>query len=257
MAAGITNVTEDGHVFSGEEELIPSISKQGYFMHIIYDLDENGQRIKLYKEKSAFGYIYKTRSLGLHRIMWAWFNNEVPSGMVVDHISNKHSELKDYELSNLQLLTPSENLAKEKPNWHVSELKCNLSKPRSFYEGRLAGYEAAYEQAKKDKDAKAAHTLRTSIAQTRARLRYYDSHIEEAIAIREAKVTEEAHKREYHERAQKKRDLKAAVDSARKFYLETLAAYGKDDEYVKKLWAEWKLAIAMYHGFCAENKSVS
>ena len=32
-----------------------------------------------------------------------------------------------------------------------------MKKPRSFYEGLLAKYEAKYEQAKKDRDAEACH----------------------------------------------------------------------------------------------------
>jgi hypothetical protein len=51
-----------------------------------------------------------------------------------------------------------------------------LNKPRSFYEDKLAGYEKAYEEAKLNKDADLAHKLRAYISQTRARLRYWDSH---------------------------------------------------------------------------------
>jgi hypothetical protein len=85
-------------------------------------------------------------------------------------------------------------------------------------------------------------------------LNYYDAHITEALEIQKAKEEAEARKREYHERAIKKRELQAKVDSARKFYKEVKAAYGNDDPYVKKLWGEWKLAIAELHGFCAESK---
>ena len=54
----------------------------------------------------------------LARIIYAWFNGEVPEGFVVDHIDNDPDNNK---LSNLQLLTVEENLAKrfadDPTNW--------------------------------------------------------------------------------------------------------------------------------------------
>ena len=178
LTGGITKVTEDGRVFKGEEEIIPTVNKQGYFMHSIYYLDENGNKIRIDKPNSAFGYVYKRRSIGLHRVMWAWFHGEVPDGLIVDHISNKHSELKDYELSNLQLLTPKENTTKNR-ELSTREMPCRLDKPRSFYEDKLTQLTEEYEQAKQDKDAEKVHKLRTYLSQYRARLRYYDNHIKE------------------------------------------------------------------------------
>lgn len=251
MKSGITTVTKDGRVFRKDTEIKPIINASGYFVISLYELDENGNRIIIPYEKSAFGYVYKLRVVGLHRLMWAWHYGEVPEGMVVDHKNNSHDHIEDYHLSNLQLLTPGENIAKERDNWHVRELKCNLNKPRSFYENKLEGYTLAHEQAKKDKDAKAAHSLRTNISQTRARLRYYDSHIEEYLKEKKAKKPPE---HECHARAEKRRELQANVDSARKFYKEVLAAYGKNDPIVKQYWGEWKLAIAMLNSFKEECK---
>ena len=189
--------------------------------------------------------------LGAHVLNYVWNKEDKPSGMVIDHIDNDST---NNDISNLQCITVSENLAKEKPNWHTSELKCKLNKPRDFYEEKLAKYEALYEEAKANSDAELAHSLRTNIAQTRARLRYYDNHLEEAKSLQLTKEVESIQKREYHERAQMRRLLKAKVDSARKYYKEVCKAYGKDDEIVRKYWGEWKLAIAMYQGFCAETK---
>lgn len=192
-------------------------------------------------------------NLGVHVLNYVWnTGNTKPEGMVVDHIDNDPT---NNELSNLQLLTQGENTAKERDNWYIYELKCKLNKPRSFYENKLKGYEMAYEQAKKDHDAEGAHQLRSNISQTRARLRYYDSHIAEVTSIKEAKEVEEARKREYHERAAKKRELKANIDSTRDYYKKLREVYGKDDPYVQKVWGEWKLAIAMYQGFCKEYKT--
>ena len=248
---GITEVTEDCRIFVNGVERNLTTNCNGYFVFNTYALDENGQRIKLPDKRPGYTYIYKSLTLGLHRIMWAWHKGEVPEGMIVDHKNNSHTHIEDYYLSNLQLLTPSENIAKERDNWHVRELKCNLNKPRSHYEDKLAGYTLAYEQAKKDKDVKGAHRLRCNIAQVRARLRYYDRHIEEYLKEKEAKKPAE---HECHARAEKRRELQANIDSNRKFYQEMLAAYGKDDEITKQAWGEWKLAIAMMYGFKEECK---
>ena len=128
---GITEVTPEGKVFRGELEVIPKTTKQGYFLHFIYDRDDEGNIVKKPNSKSVYGYVYKTRSIGLHRLMWAWFNNEVPTGYVVDHKNNKHYTLEDYRLNNLQLLTPRENLKKERKA-SSAEFKCKLDRPRSY-----------------------------------------------------------------------------------------------------------------------------
>lgn len=249
---GISEVTKTGRVFKNGEEVNYTVDNQGYFMYRIYDKDENGNKIKIYSGPKDYEYTYKYRAIGLHRIMWAWHYGEVPEGMIVDHKNNSHDHIEDYYLSNLQLLTPGENIAKERDNWHVRELKCSLNRPRSYFENKLEGYTIAYEQAKKDKDVKGAHRLRCNIAQNRAFLRYYDSHIDEYLANK--KKAEKQAEHDCHARAEKRRELQANVDSARKFYKEVLAAYGKDDPIVKQYWGEWKLAIAMLNGFKEECK---
>jgi hypothetical protein len=84
------------------------------------------------------------------------------------------------------MFTPKENINKERPE-STTQLKCKLDKPRSYYEDKLAKYEALYEEAKANHDAKAAHHLRSNIAQTRARLRYYDAHNKEVNEVSEFK----------------------------------------------------------------------
>lgn len=181
VKGGITNITEDCRVFKNGQELeLKKNYAGGYFTFFIYALDSNGKKIKVPTPKSKNPYVYKTRSIGLHRAMWAWFHNEVPEGMVVDHRNNQHSQLEDYYLDNLQLLTPQENVTKER-ECNTRQLVCDLSYPRSHYEEKLAAYEAAYSVAKETKaDKEIRHRLTSSIAHTRAMLRYYDAHIEQA-----------------------------------------------------------------------------
>lgn len=257
--SGITTVTKDCRVFREDGEIKPFTNSEGYFMINIYDLDEDGNRIAIPYEKSIYGYRYRTRSVGLHRVMYAWHSKEeeVPEGLVVDHINNEHDKIEDYYMTNLQLLTPAENLAKDRDNWHIRELKCQLKKPRSFYEKKLEGFEMAYEQAKRDKDAEAAHKLRSSISQARARLRYWDNHIEDfkKNLIKNNLIEKSSH--ECHVRAKKRRELQANIDRARLIYLQVKEAYGKDDPYVQQMWGEWKLAIAGLHGFKEECKKAN
>lgn len=189
---GINDIKADGTVIRNGYQITLHKNNHGYLGFNIYDYDENGERIKIDKKRSfayntANGpkqtkkvdtYVYKIRMIGLHRAMWAWYYGEVPEGYVVDHISNKHDSLEDYRLENLQLLTPKANLAKERVE-STKQIKCKMNKPRSFYENKLKHYEELYESAKLNKAPKVCHKLRTNIANTRARLRYWDAHKEE------------------------------------------------------------------------------
>lgn len=202
MKGGIVEITEDCKVFGKNGEISMTKShKQGYIVLTIYDVDAEGNKIKVPTTRTFKGgkkpcdtYVYKTRTIGLHRAMWAWFHNEVPDGMVVDHINNKHQSIEDYYLSNLQLLTPQENITKER-ECNTKQVPCCLSKPRSFYENRLASYEAMHEEAKKAGDKELCHKLRGNIASMKARIRYWDankSKIEDNLNLREAYEEAEA-----------------------------------------------------------------
>lgn len=242
--SGITLVTEDGHVFKDEKEVIPNINQNGYFMHFIYELDDLGNRIQVPSEKSVFGYVYKMRSIGLHRLMWAWFHDEVPAGFVVDHINNEHKTLEDYHLSNLQLLTPGQNIAKERNSaaWLRYELPCKLNKPRSFYEDKLNMYVADYEKAKADGDAELAHKRRSNISQYKARLRYYDTHIAEF--QKEAENKDEDFRRAYkRNRAAQIAQFRAELKILHGRFTEARDLYGPDDERTRTAKAKWKKGI--------------
>ena len=199
---GFTEITKEGRLFKGDREVFPrwngkESNSNRYLCIFVSQRDAEGHLIKgkdrVYKYTRKDGSIGesiswngKLEALGLHRVMWAWFHGEVPEGMVVDHINNKHSRIEDYHLDNLQLLTPKENVMKERI-CNVKEIPCKLSRPRSYYEEKLAKYEAIYEQAKANHDAEAAHKQRTNIAQTKARMRYYDNHNKEVNTMTEYK----------------------------------------------------------------------
>ena len=177
---GITNVTEDGIVY-GLDNISKSytINKQGYLTINLYELDSDGNRIKMpikrYFNRSKVPtntYIYKSRVFSLNRIMWAWFYGEVPAGYVVDHINNKHTKLEDYKLENLQLLTPAENIAKEKSESNRL-MKCNLKKPLDEYINKLEDWLLIYDNAKKEHDANKVHMARSMVAHCKAQIRYW------------------------------------------------------------------------------------
>ena len=133
--------------------------------------------------------------VGVHRIVYCWYNRIIPEGMVIDHIN---SDKLDNRLENLRLYTPKENIAKERPE-STRELKCKLNKPRVYYEDKLAQYEALYEAAKNEHNAGEAHKQRTNIAQTKARLRYYDNHIHEVDALKAEAKTKQKEKKQMTE----------------------------------------------------------
>ena len=113
VANGYELITEDGKVFKNGKQIIPfQDKKDGYLKIYIYDFDEDGNKIKIpmtrlrkWCKKPGNTYNFKTRTIGLHRAMWAWIYGSVEEGYVVDHKSNKHTSIEDYHISNLQLIT--------------------------------------------------------------------------------------------------------------------------------------------------------
>lgn len=179
IKAGVYAVDfENCKVYGRDSEFIPTINKQGYLMIALYDLDDDGEKIKVpikrqFKgcKKPTYTYTYKTRLVSLNRLLWAWKYGKVKAGYVIDHVNNKHENLEDYKLENLQEITPAQNLAKERKESDFM-VKPAKNKTIDHYLIKLDYYAKLYERAKKDHDAEMAHKLRSNISQTRARIRW-------------------------------------------------------------------------------------
>ena len=186
IKSGIELITEDGTVFRNGKQVIPSKDKNGYLMLGIYELDENGNKIKIpmtrtfkWCKKPSNTYIYKAMAVGLHRAMWAWFYGVVEEGCVVDHKNNRHTSIEDYHISNLQILSQRENSIKDHKA-STKELKCRLDRPLSYYEDKLTYYEDLCKKATKEGNKKEIHKQGNNIYYQRAKIRYWLSHKEEA-----------------------------------------------------------------------------
>ena len=178
IKSGITAVDfETGKVFgvNGKERTY-SINAGGYFVLTLFVLDDNGNKIKVpirrrFKgcKKLSDSYTYKQKTFGLHRIIWAWKYGEVPEGYVIDHKNNKHSELEDYRLDNLQCITPAQNLAKEKPE---ANRMIKTNKSLEHCEEQLKTCLDMYDKAKLGHNAQDAHKYRSLISYYKAQIRY-------------------------------------------------------------------------------------
>ena len=135
IANDIELITENGTVIRNGKQIFPKQNKQGYLMLHLYEVDEDGNKIKIpitriFKgcKKPTNTYKYKIMTVGLHRAMWAWLYGVVEEGYVVDHINNKHDSIEDYHISNLQLISQRENVIKDREA-STKEIKCRLNKP--------------------------------------------------------------------------------------------------------------------------------
>lgn len=178
---GVQYVSPDGKyvIKNGKLAKINKGNKKPYDLVGFYDPDIRAS-VSAEERKPSTG----TIALGVHVLNYVWNNADKPAGMVIDHVDNDPT---NNDISNLQCITQQENLTKERPDWNTSEIKCQMKKPRSFYEDKLAKYEALYEAAKQEHNADLCHSLRGNISQTKARIRYWNSHKEEYFEYLEAK----------------------------------------------------------------------
>lgn len=163
---GITEVTKDGHIFIGNYEKPQQYDGQYYRVNL-YD-----PAIRMVTPENERTSATGAFTMTVHRIMYAWYNKIVPEGYVVDHQNNIKT---DNRIENLQLLSPKENIFKNRVA-SVAEVKCKMNRPRSFYEERLKNYKLQYEEAKKQGLTYLIHKLRCNIYQVNANLRYWDNH---------------------------------------------------------------------------------
>ena len=259
VANGIELITEDGIVIKNGKQFIPTQNKQGYLMLNLYDVDEDGNKIKIpiirkFKgcKKPINTYKYKIMTVGLHRAMWAWLYGVVEEGCVIDHKNNKHTSIEDYHISNLQLISQKENTTKDRES-SIIELKCKLDRPLSYYEDKLAYYEDLYQKAVKEGNQEEAHKQRTNIYGQRARIRYWLSHKEEAEALIAKKQTYIKNKQLnsdiYYAKARVIKLLKENVNKRHAEYNDVLETNGRKHKTTLSIRAEWKRAIKELNDF--------
>lgn len=191
--AGIKNIIFNSldmkyHIIGDNDNEIKLYRNQRNYLYFnIYALEENGQHIKVpIKKKSKYTgfmadtYIYKMKAITLHRAVYAWYKGEVPEGFIVDHIDNKHYSHYDSRISNLQLLTPAENLAKERPGTE-REKACLMTKTLNYYREKYDYWKSEYfiEKTLHSSSTKRAHHCRTMYSQFKAKMRYWENHKEE------------------------------------------------------------------------------
>ena len=103
-----------------------------------------------YEKKETDTYYYKLMPVTLSRAVYAWFHGEVPEGLIVDHIDNKHDTHYDNRLENLQLKTPAENLAKERPVCRT-EIPCDMTKSVEYYIDNYNYWTLEYQREKEER----------------------------------------------------------------------------------------------------------
>ena len=176
---GITEVTPDGRVFTKNGELKACLigrsknhsSNQIKLKINFYD-HEKYKSVPKEKRNNSSGLV----QILVHYIVYAWFNNEIPYGKELHHIDGN---CLNNAIDNLIALTHAEHvkehnrMRKLKQQEAIIEEKCRLDIPRDHYVKKIEEYMAKGSYANAN--------------QYKRRLKYYDSHIEEATALIEFK----------------------------------------------------------------------
>ena len=167
IRSGIKDITpdckvifEDGRVLEKEEDFLRT--EKGYFYFLVEETDP-----KVILSKKWKGVQTSTRTIYLHRAIYAWFRGEVPENRVVDHKDNKHKTFYDNRLENLQILTDDANLKKD------AQYKCSLNRPLEDYERMLTYYTENYN---KTTDKQYKKNCKMYIERYKAKIRYWKAH---------------------------------------------------------------------------------
>lgn len=149
---GITHVSTDGTIFTKRGPISPG-NNRGYKYMTFTGIREGTKKHNIY----------------VHNIVYAWHKGEIPYGYQVHH---KDRNKSNNNIDNLIALTPEEHREEHlgENRTSIREEKCKLSVPRDWYVKKIEEAEAL---GTRSGSAMASHL--------RAKLRYYDAHIEEAI----------------------------------------------------------------------------
>ena len=99
---GVTKVTRTGKVYKNNKPAKQNLGSDGYLRVTLYDKDIYNLLYPITKQRNS-GEI----SIAVHRIVYTWFNEVAPNGLVIDHIDNNK---QNNNIDNLQALTPGENI---------------------------------------------------------------------------------------------------------------------------------------------------
>lgn len=120
---------------------------------------------------------------------------------------------------------------------------------------KLAMYDAAREKAIEASDDKAVHKYRTMVAQWKSKYRQYLANADKYTPVAKADQPRVINKT-YHETAQKKRELKQAINIAHEKYNTACSTFSKGSLEIDNARRNWKQAINKYNHFCLEHSKV-
>ena len=234
------------HIIGNDgEEIKIYTDRQGYLYWPLCNLDKNGNKIKIpakkkYKYKGSVkevdSYSYKSRPMRLHRCAYAWFYGEVPDGLVVDHINNKHTTHYDNRLDNLQLITQKENSTKNRPKGPrngANDLPCAMTKPIQYYIDKCNYWLMEYQREKEERGSQTSYagSCRKAYSDYKRKIRYWYKHKaewEEYNRLETAKAkARESQQQRLSKIAQFKEEIRKAKKIDKTLWMQKLTEYSE------------------------------
>ena len=161
---GVTEVTEDGKIFTQKGELKPTFIGNGTRPNeqrrYEFRIQKNGERARVL----------------VYHAVYAWFHGEVPYGKELHH---RDGNPLNNSIDNLVALTHEEHVQEHRRMKELErqeaivEEKCRLDIPREHYVKKIEEYMSKADYANAN--------------QYKRRLKYYDNHIQEAQKLIEFK----------------------------------------------------------------------